>query len=325
MPGMSIIIDHVSRSFGAVRAVRDVWLEAPKGSIMGLIGPNGAGKTTTMRMILRIIPAESGGITWMGRGVDQWPLGTFGYLPEERGLYPHMQGRDQLRFFARLHGLTRSQADEEIDYWKDRLALDEVLDRETDDLSRGNAQKMQFLAAVIHRPQLVILDEPFSGLDPVNARLFKQGVKHLNEIGSTVLFSSHQMDSVEELCDRVCLIAEGRTLVHGSLDEVRRRSGHQVLTLRLENDRDDSQEPNQPPLEGIPSVNLLGYQAGGWRYILYPDADVDVLLHLLAGRERVRHFSVDYPSLEDVYISEVSRYTEAGEAATDVMSEGAVS
>lgn len=317
MPAMSIMIDHVSCSFGPVKAVRDVWLEAPKGSIMGLIGPNGAGKTTTMRMILRILRPDSGRITWAGKGVDQWPLGTFGYLPEERGLYPHMRGRDQLRFFARLHGLTRAQADEQIAYWTDRLGLDEVLGRKTDDLSKGNAQKMQFLAAVIHRPALVILDEPFSGLDPVNARLFKQAVKHLNEVGSTVLFSSHQMDSVEELCDRVCLIAEGRTLVHGPLDEVRRRSGNRVLTLRLEVDDGAASERAMNPvalLEGIPGLDLLEHEAGQWRYSLGPGADVDAILHLLAERERLRHFSVDYPSLEDVYIAEVSQYTEGNDA-----------
>jgi ABC-2 type transport system ATP-binding protein len=266
---------------------------------------------------------SAGRITWAAKDVDQWPLGTFGYLPEERGLYPHMQGRDQLRFFAQLHGLTRAQADEEIAYWKDRLALDEVLGRKTDDLSKGNAQIMQFLAAVIHRPALVILDEPFSGLDPVNARLFKQAVKHLNAIGSTVLFSSHQMDSVLELCDRVCLIAEGRTLVHGTLDQVRRGSGNRVLTLRLEADGEGSSgqvTDSLAVLEGIPGLRFLEHQAGQWRYSLGPDADIDAILHLLAQRERLRHFSVDYPSLEDVYIAEVSEYSEGN----DAMIEGAL-
>lgn len=320
---MSLIIDHVSRSFGSTKAVRDVWLETPEGSIMGVIGPNGAGKTTTMRMILRILSPESGQITWANKSVDRWPLGTFGYLPEERGLYPHMLGRDQLRFFARLHGLTARQADQEIDYWVDRLALTDVLRRKVEDLSKGNAQKMQFLAAVIHRPTLVILDEPFAGLDPMNARLFKTAVKHLNELGSTILFSSHQMESVEELCDRVCLIAEGRTLVHGSIDDVRRKSGNRILTLRLDDDDSDCREPagSADPLIGLSDVDLLEHQAGQWRYKLSPAVNPDAILRMLTERERVRHFSLDYPTLEDVYIAKVSQYAERG-SATDGNIEG---
>lgn len=324
MYAVTLRINHVSRSFGSVQAVKDVWLDTPAGSVMGVIGPNGAGKTTTMRMILRILTPETGDIAWSGKPVELWPLGTFGYLPEERGMYPQMRGIDELRFFARLHGMQSRQADQEIAHWAKWLSLDDVLTKKVEELSKGNAQKLQFLAAVLHRPQLVILDEPFSGLDPVNTRLFKEAVKHLHEMGSTILFSSHQMDYVEELCDRVCLIAEGRTLIHGSLDQVRQQSGTRVLSFKLAQasshvtSRTDASD-NLHPLAGLvktaataaiaepAGIRLLECRSGYWRYELMPSIDTDAILRFLLSQGNIHHFSVDYPSLEDIYISSVSQ------------------
>lgn len=302
---MSLHINHVRRSFGPVLAVRDVWLEAPEGSIMGIIGPNGSGKTTTMRLVLRILMPEKGNITWAERSVEHWPLGTFGYLPEERGLYPQMTGRAELRFFGRLHGLSLHEADKEIAHWGDALSLTDLLDKKVDELSKGNAQKLQFLAAVLHRPKLVILDEPFSGLDPMNTRVFKNAIRRLHELGSTILFSSHQMDYVEELCDRVCLITEGRTVAHGTVDGVRRQSGARVLTIQLQSDTDGFDQLNEWP--GVRQIDQVGTT---WRYELQPGVDADAILRLVAQQGRVQRFLVDYPSLEDVYIACVSKYSE---------------
>ncbi len=325
MSGMGLNINHVSRSFGAVKAVQDVWLTAPAGSVTGVIGPNGAGKTTTMRMILRIIPCESGSITWLGKPVADWPLGTFGYLPEERGLYPKMRVRDELIFFARLHGISAKEALEQIDYWTDILDMSAILNMKVEELSKGNGQKVQFLAAVIHRPALVILDEPFSGLDPVNTRLFMQAVKQLSALGSTILFSSHQMDYVEELCDRVCLIAQGRTLVHGPIDEVRKASGKQILTVRLKefapSERSVVDLSAEHPLQHEMGVKLQTAAPGSWRYELAPEVDTNALLQKLQQAGHVQHFSVDYPSIEDVYLATVATKN-APTTANGVVKEG---
>jgi len=311
---LSLRVEHVRLAFGAVQAVSDVWFETPKGAVMGVIGPNGAGKTTTMRLILHILDPNGGHITWNGRPVAQWPVGSFGYLPEERGLYPQMTGRDELRFFAQLHGMNARAAEAEIAYWCEQLQLADVLNKKVDELSKGNAQKLQFLAAVLHRPQLVILDEPFSGLDPVNARLFKGAIKQLSQMGSTILFSSHQMENVEELCDYVCLIAGGRTLELGSVAEVRRLNGIQVLTLKTD-EHTISQAHPLPGVAGVAGVSLMDGGSGEWRYQLQVGADVDSLLRLLAQRGGIRHFSVDYPSLEDVYIARVSQFADQQEEA----------
>jgi ABC-2 type transport system ATP-binding protein len=320
MSGMELNISHVKRSFGAVKAVQDVWLTAPEGSVMGVIGPNGAGKTTTMRMILRIIPPESGDITWLGKPVDAWPLGTFGYLPEERGLYPKMRVRDELCFFAQLHGLSTKEALEQINHWTDILDMSAALNAKVEELSKGNAQKVQFLAAVIHRPALVILDEPFSGLDPVNTRLFMAAVKHLSELGSTILFSSHQMDYVEELCDRVCLIAQGRTLVHGPIDEVRQASGKRMLMVRLK-EYAAANSSITHPLQHEAGVELISASADSWRYELAPGTDTNALLRSLQQMGHIQHFSVDYPSIEDVYLATVAN--NASTSLNGIAKEGA--
>ncbi|HEY8497829.1 MAG TPA: ATP-binding cassette domain-containing protein, partial [Limnochordales bacterium] len=231
---MSLVLEGLVKRFGQVEALRGVSFTVPRGCVYGLIGPNGAGKTTTMRAILRIVEPDAGRITWEGTPVEELPLATFGYLPEERGLYPKMRVRDELRFFGELHGMRRSQLDEALESFARLLDMRDILDRRVEDLSKGNAQKVQFAAACLHRPAVLILDEPFEGLDPVNVRLFKRAVEHLRAEGATILFSSHRMEHVEALCDRLCLISGGRVLVEGSVEQVRRATGRRVLRLAWE-------------------------------------------------------------------------------------------
>ncbi len=217
-----LVVDRVSRSFGSFEAVRDVSFTAARGSVIGLIGPNGAGKTTTMRMLLGIYVPDGGSVTWDGTRVGLSTRRRFGYLPEERGLYGKMNVRDQIAYFARLHGLGAGAARANAETWMARLQLEEYAGRACNELSKGNQQKVQLASAVVHDPELLVLDEPFSGLDPVNAAAIMECIRGLAERGAAVVLSSHQMFQIEEACRSFCIVAAGRVRARGSLRELRR-------------------------------------------------------------------------------------------------------
>ncbi|HEY8552312.1 MAG TPA: ATP-binding cassette domain-containing protein [Thermaerobacter sp.] len=218
--GMTLWVRGLRKRFGAVEALRGVTFRVPEGATWGLLGPNGSGKTTTMRILLGIVPPDAGEVTWQGRPVAQWPRSLWGYLPEERGLYPKLPVREQLTYLARLQGLSAREAAARADRWLRRLAMEGMARRRLEQLSKGNQQKIQFAAAVLHDPAILLLDEPFSGLDPGNAATLKQVLEELRGEGRTVLFSSHRLDHVRELCDGITLVHDGRVVLHGTLEEV---------------------------------------------------------------------------------------------------------
>ena len=234
---MSILtIDHVYKSFKTVHAVQDLSLELPAGVIFGLLGPNGAGKTTTIRMIMDIIVPDKGKISINGKPNNQKQLDRVGYLPEERGLYRKMKVGELLSFLAEMKGIKPSQSNDRIKMWLTRFELIDRINKKVEELSKGMQQKIQFIATVIHKPKLIILDEPFTGLDPVNTELIKNVMLEQKENGATIIFSTHLMDQVEKLCDSICLINEGKAVLNGELKQVKKNFGRNSILMKYEGD-----------------------------------------------------------------------------------------
>jgi len=224
-------VDRVSKTFGKVSAVSDLSFNVARGTVFGLLGPNGAGKTTTIRIVLDILTADSGEVRWDGKRVDGEARRTFGYLPEERGLYPKMKVFDQLLFLARLHGIDDARAKKRIGELADALNLTEKLGSVPTELSKGNQQKAQFIAAVVHDPPLLVLDEPFSGFDPINIEVVKAAIRDLVARGTTVMLSSHRMEQVEELCEDICIIDRSRAVLSGNLKDIKRGYPERTVTV----------------------------------------------------------------------------------------------
>ncbi len=284
------------RFFGDAHVLADVSFTVPSATVVGFVGRNGAGKTTTMRIALGLLAASSGHVTWNGRGVDRaLTRRTAGYLPEERGLYPKTPVREQLRYLGRLSGMSARAAGAAADHWIELLGLTERAATPTEELSLGNQQRVQLAAALVHEPALLVLDEPFSGLDPVGVDLLSSVVRQRAAAGAAVLFSSHQLELVERLCDRVVMIDAGRVVADGGVAELRRRRSL-VTRLRLEGEGLDATWAS-----GLPGV-VAAEQHGDHLVVeLGPDgSDVDVLD---AARRRgpVRHFSREDPTLADVF------------------------
>lgn len=215
--------EHITKDFTKHRALDDVSIEVPRGKVYGLLGPNGAGKTTLIRIINHITAPDSGVVTFNGRQLTADDVKNIGYLPEERGLYKKMKVGEQVIFFARLKGLSRSEATSRLKEWFDRMEISDWWNKKVEELSKGMAQKVQFIVTVLHRPELLIFDEPFSGFDPINAALLKREILKLRDEGSTIIFSTHNMSSVEELCDNISLINRSHNILSGSVGEIRER------------------------------------------------------------------------------------------------------
>jgi ABC-2 type transport system ATP-binding protein len=295
----AVEIDHVTKTFGEHVAVDDLSLRVPTGSVYGFIGPNGSGKTTTLRMIMRILHPDHGRITVLGQEKHSAANDRVGYLPEERGLYKQMRVRDLLRFYSELkgHKVTRT----EIDQWLARMFPDHdpqrVCNLKVDALSKGMSQKVQFIATVIARPQLVLLDEPFSGLDPVNAKVLTEMVLDLRRNGTTVIFSTHDMSVAEKLCDAIFMIYKGRKVLDGTLRQIQQEHGRDVIRLRL--DCNGKPMPRLADLPGVVGVTDFGnYQ----EIRVAPGADCTQVLSMLMPLGRVEHFEVTHPSLNDIFI-----------------------
>ena len=290
-------VDKVSKTFGSVHAVTDLSFTAKSGAIFGLLGPNGAGKTTTIRMILNIFEPDSGQVLWNGRQVDAAVRHTFGYLPEERGLYPKMKVRDQLMFLAQLHGESADAAKATIDRFAAALNLTENLDKTSQELSKGNQQKVQFIAAVAHKPPLLVLDEPFSGFDPVNVEVVKEAIRQLVAGGTAVLLSSHRMEQVEELCEDVCIIDHSRAVLSGNLKAIKRSWPERFVRMTALTDT--------AFLSAFAGATILPGRDGYLDVKLAPSiAPTDVLRAAMAAGA-VDHFEVVEPSLNDIYLSAV--------------------
>jgi ABC-2 type transport system ATP-binding protein len=288
----AVLLDHVTKTFGQYTAVDDLSLEVPAGSIYGFIGPNGSGKTTTLRMIMHILHPDRGTIEVLGKRSFDAANDRVAYLPEERGLYKRMKVRDLLRFYANLKGCWNCRA--AIDDWLGRMALSAWADKKIETLSKGMAQKVQFIATVIARPDLVLLDEPFTGLDPVNAELFREAVLDLRRGGATVIFSTHDMNVAEKMCDFIFMIYQGRKVLDGTLESIQDRFGSDTVHVQLEG--------NHIQLADLPGV-VKATDFGRWQELrLERGADTQRILTALVARGTVRHFELTRPSLHDIFV-----------------------
>ncbi|KQL50467.1 ABC transporter ATP-binding protein [Heyndrickxia shackletonii] len=227
---MGLNIYQLSKSFGETKAVQNLNISLEKGHVLGLLGRNGAGKTTTIKMLLGLLTPDQGEITWEDGRLDRSKV-SIGYLPEERGLYLKSKINEQLRYFGELEGMSRKQADDAIDYWLDKLDIAKYKTKKASELSKGNQQKIQLIATLMHNPELIILDEPFSGLDPVNANLLSSIIEEQITAGKTVILSSHRMEQIESFCEQICLMKEGEVIVKGRLDDIKQNYGYRNLSL----------------------------------------------------------------------------------------------
>jgi ABC-2 type transport system ATP-binding protein len=294
----TLILDKVSKSFGDFKAVSDLSLQVKPGRVFGLIGPNGAGKTTTIRMIVNITAPDTGTIKLFGKSMTTALQDRIGYLPEERGLYRKMKVGEQLRFFAELKDLPSREADQRIDAWLKKLQLSDWKDKRAKDLSKGMQQKIQFIASVIHEPDLLILDEPFSGLDPVSVDLMKETILDQKTSGKTIILSTHQMEIAEKLCDDICMINKSRKVFDGQLREVRRSFAQNVVALRVEGADGLLNDP-----ELITNVRQNGDDT---EVLLTADASPQVLLkRLVDANVKITKFELVEPTLHDIFVARV--------------------
>ncbi len=290
----AVEIESVSKTYGTTKAVDNLSLRVPGGSVYGFIGPNGSGKTTTLRMILRIIHPDCGTIRVLGEDATSGVAANdrIGYLPEERGLYRKMLVGEVLEFYAGLKGVRNARA--EVDRWLDRMQLPGVAKKKVEAMSKGMAQKIQFIATVLHKPELVILDEPFSGLDPVNMEVLRDAVLELKKNGATVIFSTHDMDVAERMCDFVFMIFKGRKVLDGTLESIKEQYGVDTLRVKIEGNSVAFGE-----LPGVQRVNDFGrFQ----ELRIDKTADPQAILQLLSSRARVKLFEIAQPSLHDIFV-----------------------
>ncbi len=294
----TLILEHVSKSFGDFKAVSDLSLAVRPGRVFGLIGPNGAGKTTTIRMIVNIIVPDSGRIELFGQSMNTSMQDRIGYLPEERGLYRKMKVGEQLKFFAELKDVEGPKADELITRWLAKFELSDWRDKRAKELSKGMQQKIQFIAAVLHEPDLLILDEPFSGLDPVNVELMKEVILEQKSTGKTIILSTHQMEIAEKLCDDICMINKSEKVLDGRLREIRRSFGRNAVALRIAGGDGVLQDPNL-----IAQVKQIDDDT---EVLLAPGANAQALLkRLIDSGASVTKFELVEPSLNDIFIEKV--------------------
>ncbi len=298
----AVELEDVTKTFGPQTAVDALSLQVPENSIYGFIGPNGSGKTTTLRMIMHILHPDRGRIRVLGEETWQAANDRVGYLPEERGLYRQMTVREVLRFFAALKG--RRDARRDIDDWLARLGLAEHAGKKVAALSKGMSQKVQFIAAVIARPALVLLDEPFSGLDPVNAEVLRESVLDLRRSGTTVIFSTHDMGVAERMCDFIFMIYRGRKVLDGTLEAIQDAHGSDTVRVRLEGDG--------AGLAGLPGVERVTDFGKLQELQLAPAADPQRILAALMERGRVRYFELARPSLQEIFVRIARPETENG-------------
>ncbi len=294
---------NVTKDFGEKRALDHLSVAMEKGRIFGLLGPNGAGKTTLIRIINRIALPTSGEILFDGRPITQSDVERIGYMPEERGLYRKMKVGEQALFLARLKGMSKADATEELKKWFIRFGIESWWGKKVEELSKGMAQKVQFITTVVHRPSLLILDEPFSGFDPVNAQLIRNEILSLRDKGATVILSTHNMESVEELCDSIALINKSRLVVTGPTDEIRRRYGNSNLELIY------ASEKAVEPVEGLFSVVSDTAEGGIHTAVLELDKSAtgnDVLRSLLSESLAVKSFRELVPRMNDIFIKLVT-------------------
>ena len=294
---MSLVLKNVSKSFVGKKAVDNISLELSKPGVYGLLGTNGAGKTTTIRMILGILKKDSGTITWNGKEVNRKSV-NFGYLPEERGVYPKTKIYDQLMYFAELKGMDKPSADASIKKWAKELKVEEYLQMTAEKLSKGNQQKIQFMTAIIHNPELVILDEPFSGLDPVNTGILKDIIIGLVKDGKYVIMSAHQMATIEEFCEDILILNRGKTVLQGNLKEI--KETYPVNRMKI--------SANQNIDDLVSSLNMNIENTVGTEYTIRIDGEEkahELLNKVVSQGIKVNKFEIMKPTLNDIFIEKV--------------------
>jgi ABC-2 type transport system ATP-binding protein len=298
----AVELAHVTKTFGDFTAVGDLSLVVPAGSVYGFIGPNGSGKTTTLRMISRIYIPDHGTVKVLGEERHGAANDRVFYLPEERAIYPQMRVREALTFFAQIKGYSPTKA--EIHDWLEKVGLPGVAEKRMNQLSKGMGQKVQFLAAVMAKPQLAMLDEPFSGLDPMNAVVLRDLISELRKQGTTVIFSTHDMRVAEEMCDFVFMIYKGKKVLDGTLDAIRKDYGRDVLRVKLRGARSDA-------FDSLPGVNEVTDVGNLVELHTTPEADTQAILALLTQRGIVERFEIASPSLQDIFVRIASPENEA--------------
>jgi len=296
---ITVKLDRVSKSFGDFTAVKELSLTVRAGRVFGLLGPNGAGKTTSIRMMVNITAPDSGSIELFGRKIDSELQNRIGYLPEERGLYRKMKIVDQLKFFAELKNVRGKLLETKIDEWLARVKLSEWKNKRAMELSKGMQQKIQFLTTVLHDPELLILDEPFSGLDPINTELMKEIVLDLKRRGKSIIFSTHQMEVAEKICDDICLINRSQKVLEGSLRELKSSFGRNAVAIRCEGGDGVLDDPSL--------VSKVVRHADETQALLAPGANAQTLLHrLIESGATIGKFEMVEPSLNDIFITKVT-------------------
>lgn len=296
---MSLKIEQATKKFGDFIAVDRLDLEVAEGEMHGFLGANGAGKTTTFRMILGLLDPTEGKVGWKGEPITYANSPEIGYLPEERGLYPKMKVEEQLVYLAQLRGMKPQEAKREAARWLERFEVPHYAQKKVEELSKGNQQKIQLVASLLHRPSLLILDEPFSGLDPVNVEMLKAAILDFQKEGATIVFSSHRMDHVEELCDKMSILDKGQVVLDGSIREAKRSFGKQ--NVRIHMDRDIS------ALQGVRGVEEFRKTPDGGLFRIGDEGTAELLLTEAMKLGTLRHFSLEEPSLEEIFIAKVGK------------------
>jgi ABC-2 type transport system ATP-binding protein len=304
---MSIVeLQHVRKAYDTKIAVADLSFTIEPGSMFGLLGPNGSGKTSSIRMIIGITVPDSGTVSLFGQPFHRSLLKRIGYLPEERGLYKKMKVMDQLIFLGQLHGLDATTASKRAHVWCEKLQITEAIHKKTEELSKGMQQKIQFISTLLHEPELIIMDEPFSGLDPVNAVLLMDTLVDLRKQGRTILFSTHRMDQVEKLCDNICLIHNSHLVLAGSMREIKSR--YPVNRVLINFTGDDS-------FLNHPTIHSAKNYGGHAEIRLNEGADAQTLLAAAMVKARVTRFEVMEPTLEEIFIEKVTETSQASQSA----------
>ena len=294
----AIEVEHVTKAFGKFKAVDDLSLSVAPGTIFGLLGPNGAGKTTTIRMIMDITAPDSGSIRVLGAPSSRESLSRVGYLPEERGLYRRMRVIDHLLFLAAIKEVNAETAKQRIERWLDAMELRPWLKKRVEELSKGMQQKIQFIATIVHDPDVLILDEPFSGLDPINVNLIKSFLQEFRARGKTIVFSTHVLEQAEKLCDHICLITKSKKVLDGDLKELKRRFAGNVLRVSTDATPDE--------IRAIPGVASVASVNGSFHVALADGAEPRRVVQRLFETHRVDAFSEKEPELEEIYLKAVA-------------------
>jgi ABC-2 type transport system ATP-binding protein len=290
-------IENISKKFDSFYAVKNLSFQIPEGTVYGLLGPNGAGKTTTIRMVMNIIIPDEGNIKVLNQKMDEVMKGRVGYLPEDRGLYPKMKVGEHLLFLAGIKGMKSDKAKQEIDFWLERFDLADWRDKKVEELSRGMQQKLQFIVTVVHQPELIILDEPFAGLDPVNTKLLKDIMLEMKEKGRTIIFSTHRMEQVEMISDNICLINKAEKVLEGNLSQIKKQYGKNTVLLDYEGQASF--------IKSFPEIEKIDDYGKFMEIKLKEMADPQHLLSELVGKIKINKYEIREPTLNAIFIDKV--------------------